>query len=343
MPKTISHVACFPFLLGLLVLLVGLLPMTAVQAEPGDWPGFGTQTLGGRFTWSDEVVFHDWRIQKHSVIGHYRLIDGENRRHAFGSMETCLEELKEIKKAKQLAPMPSHVVIVLHGLGATRQMMDGLVEVLEDKGKMTVVNIGYPSTFANIGEHALSLASVIQHLEGVDEVSFVAHSMGNLVIRHYLNDVKLLTPAARPKVKFKRFVMIAPPNHGAVVADQLVDKPLMKSIVGEPLEELAPHQQWEKLEPRLATPDFEFGIIAGGRGDDDGYLSSLPGDDDGLLTLETTRLAGARDYVQVKGIHQRLPQNEQVQLCALRFLKYGYFVSADAMYPIPREPEPAAE
>ena len=291
--------------------------------------------MGGKFLWADEVVFHGWRIQKHAVIGHYRLIDDHDRRQARGSLQTCLAKLDETKKTVDFPPMPREVVIVLHGLGADRKFMEGLTDYLEEKGKLTVVNVGYPSTMAKIDEHALSLASVIQHLEGVKEISFVAHSMGNIVIRHYLNDVALLTPAARPKVDFKRFVMISPPNHGAIIADKMGKNKLVQIVTGDAIEQLAPSLGWKKLEQRLATPDFEFGIIAGGRGDDEGYLPLLPGDDDSLLTLETTKLSGASDFVQVKGIHQWLPKNKQVRIVTLRFLKFGYFVSADAIHPIP--------
>src|SRR5687767_707958 len=30
-------------------------------------------TLGGKFYWADELVYHDWRIQRHADEGHYRL------------------------------------------------------------------------------------------------------------------------------------------------------------------------------------------------------------------------------------------------------------------------------
>jgi pimeloyl-ACP methyl ester carboxylesterase len=316
------------------IVLLSMIPLR--QSWSADRLGLGAQTLGGRLVWSDEVIFHDWRIQKHALTGHYRLIDGSDQRHVFGSFETCLEKLHEIKDAKQLSPMPDEVVLVLHGLGASRQLMGPLAEMLENKGKLSVVNVGYPSTMGSIDEHALTLASVIEHLDGPSQISFVAHSMGNLVIRHYLNDLRLLTPMARPKIKFKRLVMIAPPNHGAVLADRFADKRLVQMIAGKPLEQLAPHGNWKELEQRLATPDFEFGIIVGGQGDDEGYLPILPGDDDGLLTLETTKLAGASDFAQVRGVHQLLPHNELVQECTLRFLKFGYFVSAEAINPIPR-------
>ena len=297
--------------------------------------GRSSQGLGSRFIWSDEVVFHDWRIQKHGIIGHYRLLDGQNQRHALGSLDTCLARLDEIKKKEKLPPMPPAVVIILHGLGANRQMMTGLAGFLEKKGGFITVNVGYPSTLSSIEEHALSLASVIRHLEGVREISFVAHSMGNLVIRHTLKDFKLLAPSARPPVQFKRFVMIAPPNHGATLADNLADSKLAQIVAGVPLQQLAPSRKWPELEKRLATPDFEFGIIAGGTGDSEGYLDTLPGDDDGMLTLKTTRLAGARDFVIVKGIHQLLPQSKQVQLATLRFLKFGYFISPKKRRPLP--------
>ncbi len=324
----------FSLVFGLL--LLWLLPQAIGWSQPAeDWPGFGSQTLGGRLTWSDEVIFHDWRIQKHALVGHYRLIDRSDRRHTFGTFETCLEKLHEIKKAKQLPPMPDEVVLVLHGLGATRQMMEPLTKLLENEGKLTVVNVGYPSTLGKIEEHALTLASVIGHLDGPTQISFVAHSMGNLVIRHYLNDLRLLTPQARPKIKFNRFVMIAPPNHGATLADQFAQKRLVQMIAGKPFEQLAPNGNWKDLEKRLATPDFEFGIITGGQGDDEGYLKALPGDDDILLTLETTKLAGAKDFVQVREMHQLLPRNKQVQQCTLRFLKFGHFISSEAINPIP--------
>ena len=254
-----------PFVSLLLgIVLLSIIPQRQSWSQQlGNLSGLGSQTLGGRLTWSDELIFHDWRIQKHALIGHYRLIDGSDRRHTgFSSFETCLDKLNEIKDAKQLSPMPDEVVLVLHGLGATRQMMEPLAKLLENKGKLSVVNVGYPSTMGKIDEHALTLASVIEHLDGPSQISFVAHSMGNLVIRHYLNDLRLLTPQARPKIKFIRFVMIAPPNHGATLADQFAKKRLVQMIAGEPFEQLAPNGNWKDLEKRLATPDFEFGIIA---------------------------------------------------------------------------------
>lgn len=315
-------------------LFLAALSCTPARAEPGGLFGIGSKTLGGRFTWSDEVVYQGWRVQRSAVVGHYRLIDPKDRRYTFGTLEHCLETLEEVKQKYQLPPLPKDVVIVVHGLGASRQWMNQLSDYLTEEGGLSVVNVGYPSTMGDIGEHADSLMSVLRHLDGVETVSFVAHSMGNIVIRHVLNDIKSMPEAERPKLKFNRMVMIAPPNHGASVADSFADSKLVQSLAGEPLQQLAPGKGWQSLEQRLATPDFEFGIIAGGQGDGEGYLDKIPGDDDMLLSVDTTKLAGATDFALVKGIHQTLPKNEQVQEYVLRFLQKGYFISPRAKQPV---------
>ncbi|MBA4104790.1 MAG: hypothetical protein C0485_03450 [Pirellula sp.] len=327
-------------LMSLLLLAVAVLAVVAVTApllraeQAGGIFSAGVPTLGGRFVWSDEVVDHGWRIQKHAVIGHYRLIDESDRRQAFGSFDTCLAKLNEVKKAENFPPNPKEVTIVLHGLGAGRQFMEGLSEYLEENGNLATINVGYPSTMEDIDAYAASLDSVIRHLDGVERVSFVAHSMGNVVIRRYLNNLSRLDPAMRPPIEFKRMVMISPPNHGAELADQWADNKLVEAVAGKPLEQLAPSKGWPELEKQLSTPNFEFGIIVGGRGDGEGYLDAIPGDDDGLLSVDTSKLAGAVDFIQTKGIHQLMPQYKEVRAATLNFLLNGYFVSPTSKHPV---------
>ena len=320
---------------GLFLLLLSL---STANAEAGGILGLGGRTLGGGLTFSDEVVYQGWRIQKHAVIGHYRLLDPDDVRQARGSFDHCLKELEKAKVEKKIPPLPKDVVIVMHGLGATRKWMNSLSEYLQKEGRLAVVNVGYPSTMAEIGEHANTLTSVIKHLDGVETVSFVAHSMGNIVIRHCLNDLAALPPSEQPKITYKRFVMIAPPNHGATMADKVGEKDVLAKLAemvgGEAVDQLAPGKGWPSLEQRLATPDFEFGIIVGGQGDDEGYLPQIPGDDDMLLSVETSKLAGARDFAQVKGIHQTLPKQEQVQSYTLRFLETGAFMPSGRRNPL---------
>ena len=305
-------------------------------AEPaGPRPSFGSRTLGGRFWWSDEVIRGDWRIQKNAVIGHYRLIDGNDRRQAFGSYEHCLQRLAAIGQKYRIPKMSGHVVVVVHGLGGTRQLMDDLTEHLRKQGFPAVVNFGYASTMAGVEEHAKSLANVVKNLGAdVTEVSFVAHSMGNIVIRYYLGNLERMVASERPQLDFKRFVMIAPPNHGAVLAEDFADNKLFQLFGGESGQQLVPGRGWEDIKDRLVVPSFEFGVLAGGQNDGEGYLAALPGDDDMLLTVATTRLAGAADFTIVEGVHQLLPKNDEVLLRTARFLKHGYFHDASRRRPI---------
>lgn len=326
-----------------LVVLEGLflllLSYSTARAEPG-LLGIRGRTLGGPFMFSDEMIYQGWRIQKHAVIGHHRLIDPDDVRHARGSFEHCLEEFEKIKAEKNLPPLPKDVVIVLHGLGAFRQYMNPLSDYLREQGGLAVVNVGYPSTMGDIDEHANTLTNVIKHLEGVETVSFVAHSMGNIVIRHCLNDLAALPPSEQPEITYKRFVMIAPPNHGAVITETLEEKGLgriAEMLGGTAVEQLNPNQGWPSLEKRLAVPEFEFGILVGGQGDDEGYLDTIPGDDDMLLSIATSKLAGARDFAQVQGVHQTLPKQEQIQSYALRFLETGAFMPSGRRSPLTEE------
>jgi pimeloyl-ACP methyl ester carboxylesterase len=314
----------------------------SASAQSGKLPSIGIPTFGGVWVWSDVVIRDDWRIQRHARTGHYRLIDPKDKRFAAGDFETCLARFDAIKADRKLPPGPKSVVIVVHGLGANRMIMSGLCTYLRDKGGLAVINFGYPSTMLEIGAYATSLDSVIRHLDGVEQVSFVAHSMGNIVVRKYLKDIAPLAPGIRPAVTFQRMVMISPPNHGAQIADTLASGEVTREIsdlfVGESANQLAPKRGWPALEPQLATPGFEFGIIAGGKGNDVGYLSAIPGDDDGMLSVETMKLAGAVDFVRVESLHQLMPRNDEVRAATLSFLKNGYFVAENDRQPIAAEP-----
>ncbi|QDT00081.1 esterase/lipase family protein [Adhaeretor mobilis] len=308
---------------------------TPTQAQGGRLLGIGNKAIGGgALTWSDEVIYNGWRIQKHAVIGHYRLLDPKGYKVAIGSFENCEEKFYEARRDQAIPELPKHVVIVIHGLGATRNYMQGLADELTEKGNFATVNVGYPSTMGKIEDHSDSLASVIRHLEGVETIDFVAHSMGNIVTRHYLYDLSQLPEDQRPKVKFRRMVMISPPNHGAGMANKWAGNKLAQMFAGEPLNQLAPDLGWPELEKQLVTPDFEFGVLAGGKGDEEGYLASIPGDDDALLSVETMKLAGANDFIQVKGIHQLMAKYKSVRENTLNYLQNGYFHTAETRQPI---------
>jgi pimeloyl-ACP methyl ester carboxylesterase len=294
-----------------------------------------TPTLGGLQYWGDELFFHQWRIQRHASTGRCRLLDPASLRHASGTLEECRAALDQIKRDRKLPPMKGKAVVVLHGLARSRACMASLCKHLETHGDYEVFNVEYPSTQRAIGEDARALASILANLDGIEEIHFVAHSLGNIVVRHYVADQTDPKTGRRPDPRIKRMVMLGPPNHGSSIAAALGDNTLFKMVLGQPGQELGRHWAWEEV--NLATPQFEFGIIAGGLGNRQGFNPLLPGDDDGVVPVEGTRLAGASDFVVVPVVHLALNDDMRVFQYVLRFLQRGYFISADRRQPIAKQ------
>lgn len=281
----------------------------------------GFKTLGGRVEWNDQLVWSGWRIQQNTKDGRHRLLDDHDRRMAVGSFEYCIEQLVA-KRGSQGAARSRHVVVLTHGLAGSRNFMGSMESDLEKHG-FEVVSVGYASTKESIQDLTVSLECVIRNLDGVEQVSFVAHSMGNILVRHLL--YRLENSSNPPNIQFCRMVMISPPNQGAYLADTLGQRRLIQSIFGPAVDQFARQGGWLELERELATPAFEFGIIAGGRGTDRGYLNCVPGDDDGLLSIDSHYLEGASDFLQVGGLHQLMPQYRSVKEATVQFLRYGRF------------------
>lgn len=292
-------------------------------------------TLGGTQFWADELFFHQWRIQRNVVDDHCRLLDENNLRYASGTFDECRARLEQIKRQRNLPPMQGKAVIVLHGLAHTRAAMNGICKYLHDRGGYEIINVAYPSTRKSIGEHARTLAEIVKRLEGVEEINFVGHSMGNIVIRHFLGDKTDPAIGLHPDPRVHRFVMLGPPNHGATLATGLATNPVFTAVAGEPGQELG--RYWAFEERRLAIPACEFGIVAGGRGDKKGFNPFLSGDNDGIVTVESARLAGASDFLVVPVLHAVLMDDHRVQECTLRFLQEGCFISPDEKNAIPKD------
>jgi pimeloyl-ACP methyl ester carboxylesterase len=313
------------------------------QASPSQWP---MPTWGGKQFWSDELFFHQWRIQRNALTGHCRLLDERDLRHAWGTFDQCQAVLEQIKRQQHLPRMCGKAVVVLHGLVRSRATMEPLCRYLRERGGYQVFNLSYASSRCDIAQHAQSLRQVIKHLDGIEEINFVGHSMGNIVIRHYLGDLARQRPEMqsagdtaadrRAVARFHRFVMLGPPNHGAQLAETFADNGLFQGIAGEAGQQLG--REWPELEKRLATPDFEFAVIAGGTGKTRGYNPLLPGDNDGLVSVETTKLADARDFAVLPALHSFIMNDEKAQAYVLHFLKYGCFVSEIGRHPIEKLP-----
>jgi pimeloyl-ACP methyl ester carboxylesterase len=295
-------------------------------------------TLGGKQLWGD--VWHggvsgggSWRIQEHVGDGRHRLLDTRGVRRAWGSFDHCRTEVDRLRPHDgEAAPKTGRTALVLHGLIRTRFSMRRMSRYLARECGYTVHSVSYPSTRAGVEWHAARLARVLDSLAGEwDEIDVVAHSMGNAVVRRYLFDEATASASKRPRIR--RFVMLAPPNQGAQIARRFLRWPPVSTLFGQAGQEFG--AGWNEIAPRLATPPCEFGIIAGGRGRQRGYNPLLTGDDDGVVRVEETRLAGASDFLVLPVLHTFIMDDRRSLEATGRFLQHGCFRSAEERQAIP--------
>ena len=301
------------------------------DADPpkNNW-NLASRTLGGKQFWADRVVFRGLRIQKNVLTGHFRLVDEKEVRRAWGTEAACQAKLAEIKKEKNLAPIEGEVVVVLHGLMRSRGAMSKMAKFLDASEDLTALNVGYASSRGTVADHAAGLAEVIGGLPTAQKIHFVCHSLGNLVVRHYLHDLSVAKHDDRSR--FGRMVMLGPPNHQPVMAQKFIPWDISGQITGPAAKELA--SQWSELEPKLATPKFPFAIVAGGSGEADGRNPLIEGDDDLVVSVASTRLAGAADFRVLPVWHTTMMNDETVQELTLKFLTSGHFESDEKRQPI---------
>jgi pimeloyl-ACP methyl ester carboxylesterase len=292
--------------------------------------------LDSAISWTDQYFFHQWKIQEHVDTKECRLLDEDGRSAATGTYEQCRARMAEIRREQNLPPMQGRGVVLMHGLAAPAWSLQLLARHLQKHGGYEVFVVEYSSLRSTIDDQARGLAKVVQSLEGIEEINLVGHSMGNIVIRRYLAGDTKPGEGWRPDPRVARIVMIAPPNHGALAATRLADNRMFKAVFGPSGQQLG--VAWDDLETRLATPATEFGIIAGGWGNRLGLNPFLGGDDDGRITVETTRLAGAADFLVVPAVHELIAHDPRVLDYTLTFLQHGYFVSLADKRGIPRDP-----
>jgi pimeloyl-ACP methyl ester carboxylesterase len=290
-------------------------------------PNLRLPTLGGRQLWADESFFHGWHIQRNVLSGHYRLLDSGNWRHTWGTLDNCRATLDRIRALQRLPTMSGSAIVLLHGLVRSAAHMVPLARYLRTHTNQTVFNVTYPTTRGSIDDHAGQLDRVIKSLEGIGQLSLVGHSMGNLVIRRYLADA-----SKQEQARIRRIVMLGPPNQAAKMAEILGHRRWFGLVLGKAATQL---RSVAEVAHRLATPSAPFGIIAGGRGVPRGFNPLLEGDNDFLVDVASTRLAGAADFAVLPVSHAFMMAHPLVQQYTLRFLETGAFISPERAQPIP--------
>jgi pimeloyl-ACP methyl ester carboxylesterase len=206
----------------------------------------------------------------------------------------------------------NETVVLLHGLGRTHASMVPLAIAAKLRG-YRVINWRYRSNMRTIGENADAFAKkVAPRLASAERVHFVTHSLGGIIVRRFL--------AMHSLPNLGRVVMLAPPNRGSEVADVLQD--WLKPV--KPLRELGTGAA--SVPRALPRADFPVGVIAGSRSHIplfSRWMDDVP--NDGVVSVEATKLAGMQDFLLLHRTHTFLPWAPDAIAQAFAFIEDGRF------------------
>ena len=212
-------------------------------------------------------------------------------------------------------PAPDEEAVVLvHGLGRSPASMMVLAQRLERAG-YGVVTVGYRSLRTAFADQVATVRSVVERCcAESSRVHFVGHSLGGLVIRGYL--------AETPPGHLGRVVLLAPPNQGSLFVDWLGELPAATEVLGPVGSALGTDST--HIPATLPPPDYDMGIIAGTRSIQPiGHLA-IPGPDDGIVSVEQTKVEGVPVIVLPRS-HAFIMSSRYTARAVIEFLRTGEF------------------
>ena len=209
-------------------------------------------------------------------------------------------------------------VILLHGLSRTRFSLSRLAATLEQTYQ--VINQGYPSRQHTVERLAkLAIESAIEKCPEHSTIHFVTHSLGGILVRQYLSEHTINN--------LGHVVMLGPPNQGSEIVDFFQSSPFLTTIFGI-LNGPAGVQLGTQSEDRpkaLGAVNFSLGIIAGDKNFNPLLSSFLPGQSDGKVTVESSKVDGMADHLVLPVDHTFMMINSGVIRQVEAFLKTGRF------------------
>ena len=211
----------------------------------------------------------------------------------------------------------SHKVYLVHGYAGQNFEFIKIEKAINKKG-FVCETFSYNSFKQEVDSVSKSLFDKIIN-DDYDTISFVAHSMGALVVRSLYQYID--TGSHFPFIH--RFVMIASPNKGTPLADYWGQFEFLRFILGPNVHNLTTDP--ETGAPKYPIPSCEVGLIIGVKGDKKGYNHFLKGDNDGVIPAKNTILGIEKELVYVNAPHFGMPLNKKVVMHTVNFLTNGSF------------------
>jgi pimeloyl-ACP methyl ester carboxylesterase len=295
------------FLPILFLILAPLIAATTNGRAEGR-PNLEISTLGGQQFWTDRAMRAGWRIQCHALSGHCRLLDPGNIRRGWGDFSEVEREFETMSPKEDAR---RRLVVLVHGFGGHAWTFSRLKKALKDDSH-EVVHFTYASTLARVPEHAGDLRTYLGNLENVDEVIFIAHSMGGLVVDRALAEE---TPEF-DTAKVAGIVRLGTPVRGSALARHAVDIAGAATPRWSPVADVATGLATSDASPPTCS-------IAGSLRGGTGINPWIEGDDDGVVGVaEVSGDAGGGTLV-VPASHFAMTGHAETIAAVRAFLKTG--------------------
>jgi triacylglycerol lipase len=211
-------------------------------------------------------------------------------------------------------PVKHEYVVLIHGLAGHSTNFWMIKGYLKKKG-YTVISFDYPSLLDSPDRFTKNLHKKLMAkcTEKDWKINFVGHSMGGIIIRLYLEEY--------PVKNLGRVVMVGTPNKGSEHADLVKKFPWLAHVVPAAPELTT---SGEKSPLMLPPVDFDLGIIAGNKSVI-GLSDNIPGEDDGMVSVESTKVDGMKDFIKIPADHVWLLVHKETLKQIGLFLETGAF------------------
>ena len=225
--------------------------------------------------------------------------------------------MENLQSKLQSVDKNTECIILIHGLARTSRCMNKAASLLSTYG-YNIINVNYPSRKLEISQLVkLHIHPVIEkcETEGYKKIHFLTHSMGGIILRHYLSSDNIQN--------LGRTVMLSPPNQGSEIVDKLGSLPIFYLLNGPAGRQLGTDK--DSVPRQLGSFNFDAGIITGYKTINPLLSLLIPGKNDGKVSVERARIKGMKDFLIVPSTHSFIMQRTHVIHQALYFIQNGCF------------------
>jgi len=209
------------------------------------------------------------------------------------------------------ATTANDIVVLVHGLWMHGWVMRLTGMRLRRCGFHSIV-FSYPSMRNSLSQNALLLSHFVAGMTA-PRIHFIGHSLGGLLVLQML--------AEYPEQRTGRVILVGSPYNGSNVATRLSRRGPGRYILGRSM------LQWLEQKAPEHNAQYELGVIAGRKSIGCGRLiSRLPQPNDGVVTVDETRISNISDQVVLNVSHSGMLLSAGLALQACSFLRSGHFL-----------------